>query len=152
MMLFSILLINTFVSWTSSATLSLTFWSLEKSSIFYDKILGIFDYKRHYTSDSVCSWISDDKNMPEFLIYASKLEQKDNIHNIYDPWIHHFCFKIDEKDLVNEVYEVAKNNGAEILDEPKNYPTYAKNVWSEDYYAVYFNDIDGIKLEFTYIK
>lgn len=60
-------------------------------------------------------------------------------------------FSIDSKKLVDDVYNIAKSNGATILDEPSDYPLYAKNIGSEKYYAVFFTDFDNIKLEFAWM-
>jgi catechol 2,3-dioxygenase-like lactoylglutathione lyase family enzyme len=131
--------------------LALTSANLKKSSEFYDAILKPFGYQRHYTSEDVCSWTPPEntKNMPEFLVYAGETDQVKNEHKLYDPGIHHFCFRIERKKLVDEVFEIARNFEVEILDEPAEYPRYAKNVGSKSYYAVYFNDPDNIKLEFV---
>ncbi|KAF9974970.1 hypothetical protein BGZ73_001499 [Actinomortierella ambigua] len=68
---------------------------------------------------------------------------------------HHLAFHADTKDKVDEVHEslvryYAQHGGGgdggdkagKILDPPKFYPEYGKH-----YYAVYFTDPDGMKLE-----
>jgi catechol 2,3-dioxygenase-like lactoylglutathione lyase family enzyme len=42
------------------------------------------------------------------------------------------------------LYEVLRQNGAAILDAPAEYPYFP------GYYAVYFTDPDGLKLEFVF--
>jgi predicted lactoylglutathione lyase len=45
---------------------------------------------------------------------------------------------------VDSLYELLKEIGAQILDPPAEYPYFP------GYYAVYFNDPDGVKLEFVF--
>ncbi|KAG0252499.1 hypothetical protein DFQ27_008027 [Actinomortierella ambigua] len=66
--------------------------------------------------------------------------------------LHHLAFHADSKEKVDEVYEslvrfYAQHGGGrdkmgKILDPPQLYPEYG-----EFYYALYFTDPDGIKLE-----
>ena len=131
--------------------IALTAKDLNISSNFYDKIFGLFEYKRHNSSEKVCSWLPPSPYMPELLIYSATNSQKDKTHQLYDPGIHHFCFQVPNIELVDQVFSLAKSLGATILDEPEDYPRYAQNVGGSRYYAVYFNDPDGIKLEFAWI-
>ena len=66
--------------------------------------------------------------------------------------MHHYCFKVDDKKIIDGIFKTAPEFWVEILDEPKNYPNYAKNTGWSEYYAAYFNDPDNIKLEFTCIS
>ena len=52
-----------------------------------------------------------------------------------------FCFKVNSVDKVNKLYNILKDNTL-IFDKPANYPQY-----TEKYFAVFFADPDGIKLE-----
>jgi len=47
---------------------------------------------------------------------------------------------------VNLLHELLLKIGATVLNPPADYPTYG-----EGYYAVFFSDPDGIKLEFVYV-
>ena len=133
--------------------IALTAKDLKVTRDFYDAILNPFGYERHHTSDKVCSWVppNGEENMPEFLIYASSDDQKKNEHKTYNPGAHHYCFRVGKKDLIDKVFKIATDMGAEILDIPTEYPNYAKNVESNNYYAVYFNDPNNIKLEFSWM-
>ena len=132
---------------------ALTAEKLERSSEFYDTILSVFGYTRHYTSDTVCSWVPPNGNVdtPELLVYAAKENQQANRHKLYDPGIHHLCFRVESEEKVDSVYDAAQRMNAIILDAPADYDNYAKNVGSKRYYAVYFTDPDGIKLEFAWM-
>ena len=59
----------------------------------------------------------------------------------YDLGIHHICWSAQSREVVEEVFGAARNAGAEIESEPREYD------YTPGYYAVFFRDPDGIKLE-----
>lgn len=58
------------------------------------------------------------------------------------PGIHHLAWSVDSRAEVDRVHTLLRDAGVRILDAPTLYPEY-----SADYYAVFFEDPDGIKLE-----
>ena len=54
------------------------------------------------------------------------------------------AFRVKTRREVDEFAKELKKNGAKILDSPREY-SYCKG-----YYAVFFSDPDGIKLEIVY--
>lgn len=123
--------------------LALTASDLEVSGKFYDAILNPLGYSRHSTRDGLCTWTGVS---PEILLYKASPEKRENKHEIYSPGIHHVAFKVNEKGLVDQVYEIAKVNNIKVLDVPNEYSEY-----SDGYYAVFLADPDGIKIEMAYI-
>ncbi|MDP3724990.1 MAG: VOC family protein [Nanoarchaeota archaeon] len=61
------------------------------------------------------------------------------------PGLHHFCFVVESEDEVNEIYKWLKKEDINITDPPTHYPQY-----TDKYYATFFFDPDGIKLEIAY--
>ena len=63
--------------------------------------------------------------------------------------LHHLCLKAETPRMVDSVHDLLNapdwQSAAKILCAPKLYPQYAP-----DYYAVFFTDPDGIKLEVAY--
>jgi len=55
---------------------------------------------------------------------------------------HHYAFALSKKKDVDELYKFLIKNKAPILDPPAEYLQYGKG-----YYAVFFKDLDGLKLE-----
>ncbi len=53
--------------------------------------------------------------------------------------LHHYAFELSRRADVDELYVYLKKRGIEVVDPPGEY--------YPDYYAVYFLDPDGIKLE-----
>lgn len=64
-------------------------------------------------------------------------------HDPYSPGLHHFCFRVDTQQEVQEAFANLSAAGIKAT-EPKLYPEYA-----EDYTATFFEDPDGIRLEIT---
>jgi len=67
----------------------------------------------------------------------------DRTHDPYSPGLHHFCFRVDTAADVTAVYEALAGRGIAATP-PRLYPDYA-----EDYFATFFDDPDGIRLEVT---
>ena len=68
-------------------------------------------------------------------------------HERGKPGLHHLAFSVDSRAEVERIYEeVIKNlEDVDVEDPPIDCPEYRKG-----YYATFFFDPDGIKLEVTY--
>jgi catechol 2,3-dioxygenase-like lactoylglutathione lyase family enzyme len=66
-------------------------------------------------------------------------------HNKRHPGLHHLAFRAESRADVDALYALLQQIGANILDAPAEYPQY-----SPGYYAVFFADPDGLKLEFVF--
>ncbi|HEY2772775.1 MAG TPA: VOC family protein [Candidatus Binatia bacterium] len=64
-------------------------------------------------------------------------------HDPYAPGLHHFCFRVDSDDDVRAVFQALRETGI-AASSPALYPQYAP-----DYFAVFFDDPDGMRLEVT---
>jgi len=64
-------------------------------------------------------------------------------HDPYSAGLHHLCFRVDTADDVSAVAAALRAGGITVT-EPRLYPQYAP-----DYFAVFFDDPDGIRLEVT---
>jgi catechol 2,3-dioxygenase-like lactoylglutathione lyase family enzyme len=64
-------------------------------------------------------------------------------HEPYSPGLHHFCFRVDTEADVTEAAQALQAAGIAATD-AKLYPDYAP-----DYWATFFRDPDGIRLEIT---
>lgn len=69
----------------------------------------------------------------------------DHAHRRYAPGLHHLAWRADSRDDVDRLHALLVANGIKVLDPPAHYPQY-----SGDYYAVFFEDPDGIKLELVF--
>jgi glyoxylase I family protein len=64
-------------------------------------------------------------------------------HHAYAPGLHHFCFRVDTVADVAAAAQALQTAGIAATD-ARLYPDYAP-----DYWATYFADPDGIRLEIT---
>jgi catechol 2,3-dioxygenase-like lactoylglutathione lyase family enzyme len=70
------------------------------------------------------------------------------VHDRYAPGLHHLAFHAESPADVDRVHEAMRAAGATVLDAPADYsghPAYGKG-----YYAAFYADPDGIKLEVVY--
>jgi glyoxylase I family protein len=65
-------------------------------------------------------------------------------HDRYSPGLHHLAWRVAARDDVDAVFKLLQRIGAVILDPPADYPQYNSG---NGYYAVFFSDADGMKLE-----
>src|SRR5262245_53667492 len=68
------------------------------------------------------------------------------VHDPYRPGLHHLCFRVDGRDQMDAAARGLRRLGIEV-SEPKLYPEY-----NPDYYATYFSDPDGIRLELVAMR
>jgi hypothetical protein len=79
----------------------------------------------------------------------SRPESRDRKYDRYAPGPHHLAFHAESREVVDAVHRAMLAADATVLDPPTDYggqPGYA-----EGYYAVFFADPDGIKLEVAHI-
>jgi catechol 2,3-dioxygenase-like lactoylglutathione lyase family enzyme len=67
---------------------------------------------------------------------------KEQPFELYAPGFHHLAIAVERKVEVDLAHEAAVEAGAEILYAPRLWPIY-----HEDYYAAFFLDPDGFRLE-----
>jgi glyoxylase I family protein len=68
-------------------------------------------------------------------------------HDRYSPGLHHAAWLAASKEDVDALYAKLTAFGATILDAPADYPKYNGG---RGYYAVFFADPDGLKLEYVW--
>ncbi|MCW3846571.1 VOC family protein [Sphingomonas sp. LB-2] len=66
-------------------------------------------------------------------------------HHRYAPGLHHLAWRADSREDVDRLHALLVERGIPVLDAPAHYPEY-----SGDYYAVFFEDPDGMKLELVH--
>ena len=79
-----------------------------------------------------------------FEISPENPEFIDSKFNRYQVGLHHFALELENKEAVDNIYEKLLELKVKILDAPAFYPEY-----EEGYYAVYWEDLNGFKMEFV---
>ena len=123
--------------------IDLTVSDFERSAAFYDAVLGFLGYRR---GNSGATWIDWDMAGPHAApSVAIRLANSDRRHDRYSCGLHHLALAAESRADVDRLHELLVGIGATILDRPADYPNYC-----DGYYALFFADPDGLKLEFVH--
>jgi catechol 2,3-dioxygenase-like lactoylglutathione lyase family enzyme len=76
---------------------------------------------------------------------SARGEHANRVHDRYSPGLHHIAWNAASRADVDAMYAHLQSIGATILDPPADYPRYGAG-----YYAVFFADPDGLKLEYVH--
>lgn len=118
----------------------------DASRPFYEAVLGFMGYRighqdvRGYDFD-----LDPPGGGISIGIKRAKGEGAARVHDRYSPGLHHLAWYASSPDDVDRLYVLLQRIGATVLDPPAAYPQYG-----ERYYAVFFADPDGLKLEYVY--
>ncbi len=115
---------------------------LERSKKFYDIVLGHLGFEIEWEFDRVVGWNNGDTMV---WIRETDAQGKKRKFRLGDIGIHHYAFELAKREHVDGLYALLKKHKITVVDPPADYPSYG-----EGYYAVYFLDPDGIKLEGVY--
>lgn len=124
--------------------LGLTVSDRDKSEPFYDAILQFMGYQQVEKNEHIIMWWSKDAGA--IVISAANPDSPNKVHDRYSPGLHHFAFSADSREQVDNLYKLILEINATVLDSPAEYNQYAPG-----YYAVFFADPDGIKLELVHM-
>jgi catechol 2,3-dioxygenase-like lactoylglutathione lyase family enzyme len=126
--------------------LDLVVSSLERSLPLYRELLaplGYGDVTRIVgeRGEDVCYLIGHD------LVAVSLREAQARVSEPYDRYaigLHHVAFEATSRAVVDDVLRLAAERGLEIENEPREWP------YRPGYYAGFFHDPDGIKIEIVH--
>ena len=123
--------------------LDLTVSDLARSKPFYGLVLGFLGHRCVKDTDEVVVW---DLTLPDGVCgIAIRPAERQRAHDRYTVGLHHFAWNADSRQDVDRLHRLLKQNGVTILDAPAEYPQYGAG-----YYAVFFADPDGLKLEYVH--
>ena len=116
------------------------------SRSFYAAVLGFMGYRE--VADHDRGYDYDRVGPDGFCSIGIMKAQGPNAgraHDRYSPGLHHVAWTAESRADVDALYGLLQEIGAEILDAPADYPQYGAG-----YYAVFFADPDGLKLEYVF--
>ncbi len=108
-----------------------------RSKRFYDDVLGFLGFKLKYDFEDAAGW-SNGKTL--FWIGEADAEGKKHPHRIGNIGFHHYAFELARRRDVDDLQELLKKKKIKIVDPAAEY-------YEGGYYAVFFLDPDGLKLE-----
>lgn len=119
----------------------------ERSRAFYEAVLGFMGYRvvaeHEYGFDMDCSENGD--LVGSIGLLRARGANADRLHDRYSAGLHHIAWCAESRADVDAMFALLQMIGATILDAPALYPKYGP-----EYYAVFFTDPDGLKLEYVY--
>ena len=108
-----------------------------RSREFYDKLLGFLGFKLKYDYSEMAGW-SNKKTL--FWIAAADTQGRKHKYRKGDIGFHHYAFECSSRKDIDDLGAFLEKNDVKIFDPPGEY-------YDDKYYAVYFADPDGMKLE-----
>lgn len=112
----------------------------KKSQLFYAALFKQVDWKKVYDDHEAAGY--SDGSFTFWVVPA----QAKQLHRFTSVGFHHFAIRVSSKQKVDKMLAWCKAHKAEVVDPPAAYPQYQKS-----YYAIFFLDPDGLKLEVTYL-
>jgi catechol 2,3-dioxygenase-like lactoylglutathione lyase family enzyme len=113
---------------------------LDRAEKFYDTAMTILGFRKN-------TFLNDgDRHIQYFnrhFGFVLRPAHSSIPHNPFAPGLHHFCFRVEDNAAVDEAARRFSEAGISC-SAPQLYPEYAP-----DYYATFFSDPDGIRLEVT---
>ncbi len=112
---------------------------MPRSEGFYDRVMPVLGFRKGHGT------IGGDPHLfyynRQFVYSLRPAREGASDHNPYAPGLHHLCFRVVDEAAVDRAVRELREAGVEAT-EPRYYLEYAS-----DYYATFFEDPDGIRLE-----
>jgi catechol 2,3-dioxygenase-like lactoylglutathione lyase family enzyme len=108
-----------------------------RSKAFYDKLLRFLGFRLKYDYADMAGW-SNGKTL--FWIARADAKGRKRKYRKGDIGFHHYAFELSSRKDVDQLGAFLVQNGMKVVDPPGEY-------YDDRYYAVYFTDPDGMKLE-----
>ncbi|BAT60438.1 hypothetical protein GJW-30_1_02981 [Variibacter gotjawalensis] len=114
----------------------------DAESNFYAPVLGFLGYEKvEDQAEKATLWFNKHSGAA-INLWQAHPEHQGNKHYRYSPGFHHLAFSLESREAIDSLYDVLIGYAIRVLDDPAEYPHYAPG-----YYAVYFEDGDGMKFE-----
>ena len=121
----------------------LTVSDLAMAKRFYQPVMEFLGYRMTEGAEGDLGFASGDDDGTGIMLHPAHPQSRDRKHDRYATGLHHLAFRAASRDEVDGLYHVLQRIGAKILDPPAVY-------YPPNYYAVFFADPDGLKLEFVF--
>jgi catechol 2,3-dioxygenase-like lactoylglutathione lyase family enzyme len=113
---------------------------LDRSENFYDQVMSILGFRKNTFADEGDRHVQYYNRLFGFVLRPAHIRSK---HEPLAPGLHHFCFRVEDVASVDAIASQCQKAGI-TCSPPQLYPEYAP-----DYYAIFFSDPDGLRLEIT---
>ena len=113
---------------------------LARSEAFYDAVMKLLGFRKGTQP------IAGERHLHYFnpvTQYTIRSARPSRPHDAYSPGLHHLCFRVVDEAAVDRAWTALGAAGIDATA-PARYPQY-----DADYYATFFSDPDGVRLEIT---
>lgn len=117
----------------------------EKSRPLYELFLAHCGFTLKSAGEDGAGFGLGDKRYPCISLLQARGDNAGRAHDRYTSGLHHLALRAKSREDVDTLYAKLAKFGATILDPPREYPDYGAG-----YYAVFFADPDGMKLEYVF--
>lgn len=114
---------------------------------FYEAVLGFLGYKLTVMRDGYCDFDLKGQRFCSIGLRSQSGANAGRDHDRYTIGLHHLAFDAESREDVDALHALLIRIGAHVLDAPADYPQYGAG-----YYALFFADPDGLKLEYVFFK
>ena len=111
----------------------------------YELFLGHCGFTLKSAGDDWAGFGLGDKRYPCITLLQARGENAGRKHDRYTSGLHHLALRANSREDVDALHAKLVAFRATILDPPADYPDYGPG-----YYAVFFADRDGMKLEYVF--
>jgi len=127
--------------------LRLTVTDIARAEKFYDPLLQFLGYRLVEKSALRLAWagFAGHGNLHWVILSLADPKNLAHRHDRYAPGLHHLAFNADSRAQVDRFHELLVASGVTVLDAPAEYD------YEPGYYAVFFADPDGFKLELVHV-
>jgi catechol 2,3-dioxygenase-like lactoylglutathione lyase family enzyme len=126
--------------------LRLTVSDIPRAERFYSVVLGFLGYRLVERSPFRIAYAAPTPSGNlQWMIFSLLRKGSSSKHDRYSTGFHHLALNADTREQVDALHDVLKKIGATVLDAPADYD------FEPGYYAVFFADPDGMKLELVHV-
>ena len=118
--------------------LVLSVGDLARSKEYYGKVLGFLGFRLKHDGGGFAGW-SNGKTL--FWIAQADAQGRKRKHRKGDIGFHHYAFELESRTAVDALGAFLEKHNLPVADPPDSYNG------DDQYYAVFFHDPDGMRLE-----
>jgi catechol 2,3-dioxygenase-like lactoylglutathione lyase family enzyme len=123
--------------------LDLTVSDLPRAKLFWTPLMKHLGYRVAEDTPQDLAFATDDDQATALVLHPARSTSALRAHDRYGPGLHHLAFRAASREEVDKLHALLRRMNATVLDPPAVY-------YPPDYYAVFFADPDGMKLEFVF--
>lgn len=131
--------------------IQITVKNFQEAEAFYDKLMPLlgFDLSKKLKGKVPAHEFDVIEYAHPLIIFGINSPRKEfedeTIHRRKPGAVHHIAFRASSREEIDELYPKVVETGAQIVNPPQFYPQHG-----ESYYALFFKDPGGIKLEIMF--